>query len=146
MGRWHQRLGSLSWRLILSYLLVTLVVTLTMGGVLVVSQLMRAEQQVGASSEDVLGKVGMTSLGSALEQATPDPEALRYLVATPLFDDLKLQQPRLSLVAILDHQAQLLTATACGRQSQLASATAPSCAAKASKETDALLASTQVET
>ena len=40
MMRWRQRLGSLSWRLIPSYLLVTLVVALTIGGVLVVSQVM----------------------------------------------------------------------------------------------------------
>lgn len=143
MERWRQRLGSLSWRLILSYLLVTLVVTLTMGGVLLVSQVMQAEQQAGASPGDVLGKEGTTSLGSVLEQATPDPEALRYLVATPLFDDLKRQRPHLTLVAILDYQGRLLTAAACSRQQQLSSANASSCAAEASQGADTLLASSQ---
>jgi signal transduction histidine kinase len=146
MMRWRQRLGSLSWRLILSYLLVTLVVMLTMGGVLVVSQVMQAEQQAGASPGDVLGKQGTASLGSVLDQGTPDPEALRYLVATPLFDDLKREQPQLTLVVILDHRGQLLTAAACGRGPQLSSASASDCAAKASREADNLLASAQAQT
>jgi signal transduction histidine kinase len=146
MEGWRQRLGSLSWRLILSYLLVTLVVTLTLGGVLLASQVMQAEQQAGASPADVLGKQGSTSLGAVLEQATPDPEALRYLVATPLFDDLKRQQPQLTLVAILDHQGRLLSAAACGRQQQISSANASSCAAEASREADTLLASSQEQT
>jgi signal transduction histidine kinase len=145
MERWRQRLGSLSWRLILSYLLVTLVVMLTMGGVLLVSQVIQSEQQGGTSPGDVLGKQGTTSLGSVLEQATPDPEALRYLVATPLFDDLKRQQPQVTLVAILDRRGRLLTAAACGREPQLSSANASGCAAESSREAGTLLASSQAQ-
>ena len=146
MAGWQQRFGSLSWRLILSYLLVTLVVTLTLAGVLLVSQVIQAEQQAGASQGAVLGKQGTASLGSALEQGPPDPEALRYLVATPLFDDLKHQQPQVTLVAILDDQGHLLTATACGRAPQLSSATASGCAATASREANNLLSSAEAQT
>ena len=116
------------------------------GGCTLVSQVIHAEQQAGASPGDVLGKQGTASLGPVLEQAAPDPEALRYLVATPLFDDLKREQPQLTLVVILDNQGRLLTAAACGRQPQLSSATASGCAAEASREADILLASAQAQT
>jgi signal transduction histidine kinase len=146
MEGWQQRLGSLSWRLILSYLLVTLVVALTMMGALVVSQAIQVAQQAGVPPGGALGKQGTASVGSVLEQATPDPEALRYLVATPLFDDLKRQQPQLTLVAILDHHGRLLTAVACGREPQLSSISAASCVAEASRQADTLLASVQEQT
>lgn len=145
MKKWRQRFGSLSWRLILSYLLVTLVVELTLVGILLVGQVTHAEQQAGASPGEVLGKQGTTSLGPVLEQAASDPEALRYLVATPLFDDLKREQPQLTLVVIVDNEGRLLTAAACGRQLQLSSATASSCSAEATRKADVLLASAEAQ-
>jgi signal transduction histidine kinase len=145
MKVWRWRFGGLSWRLILSYLLVTLVVAFTIAGALVVSQVIHNEQQSDTSPGNTLGKQGTIQLAPALEQATPDPEALRFLVATPLFDDLKSAHPHLTLVAILDHQGALLTAAACGRQQQLSSVSAAGCAADATRETDALLASAQAQ-
>lgn len=145
MEVWRWRFDGLSWRLILSYLLVTLVVTFTIASALVVNQVIHDEQQSGTSPGNTLDKQGMVQLAPALEQAAPDPEALHFLVATPLFDDLKSTHPHLTLVAILDHQGALLTSAACGRQQQLSSVPAASCSANATRETDALLASAQVQ-
>ncbi|MGO8946702.1 MAG: histidine kinase [Ktedonobacterales bacterium] len=145
MKGWRWRFGGLYWRLILSYLLVTMVVALTIVGALVVSQVIHNEQQSGTSPGNTLEKQGIGQLAPALEQATPDPEALRFLVAIPTFDTLKSEHPQLTLVAILDHQGELLTAVACGRQQQLSSVTAARCAADATRKTDALLATPQAQ-
>ncbi|HEU5200985.1 MAG TPA: sensor histidine kinase, partial [Ktedonobacterales bacterium] len=146
MKGWRWRFGGLYWRLMLSYLLVTLVVALTIGAALAVGQVIHDAQQPGTLPENTLEKQGAAQIASALEQATPDQEALRFLVATPLFDDLQRADQRLTLVAIVDRQGKLLAATACGRQQLLSSDTAGACTADTSRKADALLASSQAQT
>lgn len=75
--RW--RPGGISWRLALSYLIVTLVATLTIGITLTLLQLVRETQQSSTSSQaSALGKQHIVEVAPYLEQTTPDPEALRY--------------------------------------------------------------------
>lgn len=117
------RPGGLSWRLTLSYILVTLVAAFTILLVIVLASTIQDLQQSNVSPDLALAKGAQVHPGIYLDQPTPNEEALRYWVAIPLFDALSQEQIPTSLVAVLDLSGQPVSATACNTASLLADGT-----------------------
>jgi signal transduction histidine kinase len=137
--RW--RPGGLSWRLAMSYLLVTLVAALTLGITLTLVQFVRETQQNGTSSQaSTLGKQDVTQVAPYLEQTTPDTEALRYLLT---FEVITRNAQRIQLVVVLDHQQRVMASASCD-QSKLLSSGSKECATTATSLTSTYLAQPQI--
>ncbi len=137
--RW--RPGGLSWRLAMSYLLVTLVAALTLAITLTLVQLVRETQQSSASSQaSALGKQDVTQVAPYLEQTTPDTEALRYWLT---FEVLTRNAQRTQLVVVLDHQQHVIASASCD-QSELLLSGSKDCAATATSRTSTYLAQPQI--
>src|SRR5258706_8656523 len=137
--RW--RPGGLSWRLAVSYLLVTLVAALTLDITLTLVQLVREIQQSGASSQaQALGKQDVTLVAPYLEQTTPDTEALRYWLT---FEVISRNAQRIQLVVVLDQQQRVMASASCD-QSELLSSGSNDCATTAASKTSAYLAQPRI--
>lgn len=137
--RW--RPGGISWRLALSYLIVTLVVTLTTGITLTLLQFVRETQQSSASAQaSALGKQSIIEVAPYLEQTTPDPEALRYWLT---FEVIAGNAQGIQLVVVLDQQQRVLASASCD-QPALLSAGSKACAANATSRTSTYLAQPQL--
>src|SRR5215470_11285845 len=109
--RWRPE--GLSWRLAVSYFLVTLVAALTIEITLTLVQLVREIQQSSASSQaSALGKGDVTQVAPYLEQTTPDTEALRYWLT---FAVITRNPQRLHLVVVLDHQKRVIASASCNQ-------------------------------
>jgi signal transduction histidine kinase len=137
--RW--RPGGLSWRLAMSYLLVTLIAALTLGITLTLVQFVRETQQSGASSlASALGKQNITEVAPYLELTTPDPEALRYWLT---FEVITRNPQGIQLVVVLDHQQRVMGSASCD-QSELLSSGSKDCVATAASRTSTYLAQPQI--
>ena len=137
--RW--RPGGLSWRLALSYFLVTLVVALTIEITLTLVLLVRETQQFSASSPaQALGKGNSTQVAPYLEQTTPDTEALRYWLT---FEVITRNTQRIHLVMVLDSQQRVVASASCN-QSELLSSGSKNCATTATSMTGMYLAQPQL--
>jgi signal transduction histidine kinase len=137
--RW--RPGGLSWRLGMSYLLVTLVAALTIEITLTLVQLVRETQQSSASSQtSALGKQDATQVAPYLEQTTPDTEALRYWLT---FEVITRNAQRIELVVVLDQQQRVIASASCN-QSELLSSGSKDCATTAISRTSTYLAQPQI--
>jgi signal transduction histidine kinase len=137
--RWRPR--GLSWRLAMSYLLVTLVAALTLGITLTLVQLVRETQQSSASSQaSTLGKQDVTQVAPYLEQTTPDTEALRYWLT---FEVITRNAQRIQLVVVLDGQQRVIASASCD-QSELLSSGSKDCATTATSLTSTYLAQPQI--
>lgn len=137
--RW--RPGGLSWRLAVSYLLVTLVATLTIEITLTLVQLLRETQQSSASSQaSALGKQDIAEVAPYLERTTPDPEALRYWLT---FEVISRNAQGIQLVVVLDHQQRVVASASCD-QSELLSSGSNECATTATSRTSTYLAQPQI--
>ena len=137
--RW--RPGGLSWRLAMSYLLVTLIAALTLDITLTLVQLVRETQQSGASSQaSALGKQDVTQVAPYLEQTTPDAEALRYWLT---FEVITGNPQRIHFVVVLDRQQHVMASASCD-QSELLSSGSNDCATTAASRTSTYLAQPQI--
>jgi two-component system, NarL family, sensor histidine kinase LiaS len=137
--RW--RPGGLSWRLAMSYLLVTLIAALTLGITLTLVQFVHETQQSGASSlASALGKQNIAEVAPYLELTTPDPEALRYWLT---FEVITRNAQGIQLVVVLDHQHRVMGSASCD-QSELLSSGSKDCAATAASRTSTYLAQPQI--
>jgi signal transduction histidine kinase len=137
----HWRPGGFSWRLAVSYLLVTLVAALTLDITLTLVQLVRETQQSGASSQaSALGKQDVTQVAPYLEQTTPDTEALRYWLT---FEVITGNPQRIQLVVVLDHQQHVMASASCD-QSKLLLSGSKECATTATSLTSTYLAQPQI--
>jgi signal transduction histidine kinase len=137
--RW--RPGGLSWRLAMSYLLVTLVAALTLGITLTLVQLVRETQQSSASSPaQALEKQDIIQVAPYLEQTTPDTEALRYWLT---FEVITRNPQRIHLVVVLDQNLRVIASASCG-QSELLSSGSNNCATTATSLTSMYLAQPQI--
>lgn len=117
------RPGGLSWRLTLSYILVTLVAAFTILLITTLASTIQDLQQSNASPDLLLAKGALVHPETYLDQPVPNEEALRYWVAIPLFDAFSKEKITTSLVAVLDHSGQPVSATACDTTSFLANGT-----------------------
>jgi signal transduction histidine kinase len=137
----HWRPGGLSWRLAMSYLMVTLVAALTLDITLTLVQLVRETQQSGTSSQaSALGKQDATQVALYLEQTTPDTEALRYWLT---FEVITRNAQPIQLVVVLDHRQRVISSASC-EQSQLLSSGSNDCATTADSRTSTYLAQPQI--
>ena len=137
--RW--RPGGLSWRLAMSYLLVTLVAALTLEITLTLVQLVRETQQSSASSQaSALGKQDVTLVAPYLEQTTPDTEALRYWLT---FEVISRNAQRTQLVVVLDHQQRVIASASCD-QLELLSSGSKDCATTAASRASTYLAQPRI--
>src|SRR6266566_1018446 len=137
--RW--RPGGLSWRLAMSYLLVTLIAALTLDITLTLVQFVRETQQSCASSQaSALGKQDVTQVAPYLEQTTPDTEALRYWLT---FEVITGNPQRIHFVVVLDHQQRVMASASCD-QSELLSSGSNDCATTAASRTSTYLAQPQI--
>jgi len=137
--RW--RPGGLSWRLAVSYFLVTLVAALTIELTLTLVQLVRETQQSSASSQaQALDKQDVFQVAPYLEQTTPDTEALRYWLT---FGVIARNPQRIQLVVVLDQQQRVMASASCD-QSELLSSGSKDCATSATGMTNAYLAQPQI--
>ncbi len=137
--RW--RPGGLSWRLAMSYLLVTLVAALTLEITLTLVQLVHEFQQSSTSSQaSALEKQDVTQLAPYLEQTTPDAEALRYWLT---FEVISKNAQRIHLVVVLDQQQRVIASASCN-QSELLSSGSKDCATTATSMTSTYLAQPQI--
>jgi signal transduction histidine kinase len=137
--RW--RPGGLSWRLAMSYLLVTLVAALTLGITLTLVQLVRETQQSSASSPaQALEKQDIIQVAPYLEQTTPDTEALRYWLT---FEVITRNPQRIHLVVVLDQNLRVSASASCN-QSELLSSGSKDCATTATSMTSTYLAQPQI--
>jgi signal transduction histidine kinase len=133
--RW--RPGGLSWRLAVSYFLVTLVAALTLGITLTLVQLVRETQQSSASSPaQALEKQDIIQVAPYLEQTTPDPEALRYWLT---FEVITRNPQRIHLLVVLDQNLRVIASASCN-QSELLSSGSKDCATTATSMTSTYLA------
>jgi len=131
----------LSWRLAMSYLLVTLVAALTLGITLTLVQLVRETQQSSASSPtQALEKQDIIQVAPYLEQTTPDTEALRYWLT---FEMITRNPQRIHLVVVLDQNLRVIASASCN-QSELLSSGSKDCAATASSMTSTYLVQPQI--
>lgn len=141
MKRRHWQPGGLFWRMVLSYLLVTLVAALTMGITLTLVQFVRETQQSSAASPaSALEKQSIAELSPVLERTTLDPEALRYWLT---FEVIGRNAPGIHLVVILDWQQRVLAEAACD-QAELLSSGLQVCAAQATSRTSTYLGESQI--
>src|SRR5260370_28974677 len=107
--RWRPR--GLSWRLAISYLLVTLIAALTIEITLTLVPLIHELQQSNTSSQaSALGKQDVTRVAPYLELTTPDTEALRYLLT---FRVIARNSQRDHLVIVLDLQQRVIASPSC---------------------------------
>ena len=137
----HWRPRGLSWRLAVSYFLVTLVAALSIEITLTLVQLVRETQQSSASSPaQALEKQDVTQVAPYLEQTTPDTEALRYWLT---FEVITRNSQRIQLVAVLDQQQRVMTSASCD-QSELLSSGSNNCAATATSMTSTYLAQPRI--
>jgi len=137
--RWRPE--GLSWRLAVSYFLVTLVAALTIEITLTLVQLVREIQQSSTSSQaSALEKQDIPQVAPYLEQTTPDAEALRYWLT---FEVITRNPQRIQLVAVLDQQQRVLASASCD-QSELLSSGSNNCATTATSRTRAYLAQPQI--
>lgn len=137
--RW--RPGGLSWRLAVSYFLVTLVAALTIEITLTVVQLVQELQQSSASAQaSAPGKQDVIGLAPFLEQTPPDAEALRYWLT---FDVITRSVPRIHLVVVLDEHQQVIVSASCS-QPELLSSGSSACASRAASLTGTELAQPRI--
>jgi signal transduction histidine kinase len=137
----HWRPGGLSWRLAVSYFLVTLVAAFTIEVTLTLVQLVREVQQSGdSSSAQALEKQDVTQVAPYLEQRTPDTEALRYWLT---FEVITRNPRRIHLVMVLDQQQQVTASASCD-QSALLSSGSKVCTANAASMATMYLAQPQI--
>lgn len=137
--RW--RPGGLSWRLAISYLLVTLIAALTIEITLTPVPLIHELQQSNTSSQaSALGKQDVTRVAPYLEQTTPDTEALRYWLT---FEVIARNSQRIQLVVVLDQQQRVIASASCD-QSELLSSGSNECATTAASRTSTYLARPQI--
>ena len=137
--RW--RPGGLSWRLAVSYLLVTLVAALTIEITLTLVPLIHELQQSNTSSQaSALGKQAVTQVAPYLEQTTPDTEALRYWLT---FEVIARNPQPIQLVVVLDQQQRVIASASCD-QSELLSSGSNDCATTAASRTSTYLAQPQI--
>jgi two-component system, NarL family, sensor histidine kinase LiaS len=136
---WRPR--GLSWRLAVSYFLVTLVAALTIEITLTLVPLVRELQQSNTSSQaPALEKQDVTQVAPYLEQATPDTEALRYWLT---FEVITRNSQRIHLVVVLDQQQRVITSASCS-QAELLSSGSNNCATSATSMTSMYLAQPQI--
>ncbi|GHO47729.1 sensor histidine kinase [Ktedonospora formicarum] len=137
--RW--RPGGISRRLALSYLIVTLVATLSTGITLTLLQFVRETQQSSVSSQaSALEKQHIVEVAPYLEQTTPDLEALRYWLT---FEVIGRNAGGVQLVVVLDQQRRVLASASCN-QFALLSTGSKTCAADANSRTTTYLAQPQI--
>ncbi len=138
MSRIRTFFRGLTGQLILSYTIVTLAVTLTLQLGVGLLPLLQDPKRPSLTPADILNKqAGL--LATALEQPSPDPEALLYLAAMPLFGDLKQADSHPALTVILDGNGRMLATTACTQQQAISSAN-PDCSSSAKRSAASLLA------
>lgn len=115
MRAMHWRVGSLFWRLTLTYLIATLIAALAIECAITLMPLLRNLQQANVSPLQALEKQGTARISTSIDHISTnsDEESLRYALALPLFDDIYQDEPRLTFVAIINHDGQLLTSNAC---------------------------------
>lgn len=140
---WRQ--GGLSWRLTLSYVLVTLVAAFTVLFVVTLALTIQDLQQNSVPPDQALAKGVTVHPETYLDQPHLDEEALRYWVAIPLFDALSKGQSKPSFVAVLNRNGQLVSATACGT-AQLFATGQQNCSAMASSRVSSTLALPEART
>ncbi|GCE09448.1 HAMP domain-containing sensor histidine kinase [Dictyobacter aurantiacus] len=131
----HWRVGNLFWRLTLTYLFATFVAALVTECSITLLPLLRDLQQPNVSPLEVLEKQGIAHVSAAPENisTSSDKEALRDALALPLFDDIHQDEPRLTFIALIDHNGRILTSTSCSR-SQLLSLGTGKCAQQAQQK------------
>jgi signal transduction histidine kinase len=135
------RPSGLSWRLAVSYFLVTLVAALTIEITLTLVPLVRELQQPSTSSQaSALEKQDVAKVAPYLEQETPDTEALRYWLT---FEVITRTPQRIHLVVVLDQQKHVITSASCS-QAELLSSGSNNCATTATSMTSAYLAQPQI--
>jgi signal transduction histidine kinase len=137
--RWQP--GGLSWRLAVSYFLVTLIATLTIEITLTLVPLVHELQQSNTSSQaSTLGKQDVTQVAPYLEQTNPDAEALRYLLT---FEVITANPQRIHFEAVLDRQQRVMASASCN-QSELLLSGSKVCATTATNLTSTYLAQPQI--
>lgn len=141
MKRIHWQPVGLSWRLAMSYLLVTLVATLTIAIALTLVQLVQETQQASVSSPtQALDKQNIIQVAPYLEQRIPDTEALRYWLT---FEVISRYSGRIHLAVVLDQQQRVMASASCD-QSELLSSGSKDCATTATSMTTLYLAQAQI--
>jgi signal transduction histidine kinase len=129
----------LTWQLIVSYLIVTLAVTVSLQVLVVLGSLFQDAKGESVTPAQILEKQAGTQVTPFLGQPNPDREALQYLAVVPLFSALKQADAHLTLVMILDGNGQSLASGAC-TQTQLLASGSQACFATAAQQAAALQA------
>lgn len=137
----HWRPEGLSWRLAVSYFLVTLIAALTIEITLTLVQFVHETQQSSAASQALaLEKQDIAQVAPYLEQTTPDTEALRYWLT---FEVINKNVQGIHLVMVLDRDLRVIASASCD-QSELLSSGSNNCATTATTRTSAYLAQPQI--
>ena len=100
--------GGLSWRLTLSYILVTLVAAFTILFVVTLVATLQDLQSASVSPDLILAKATAKHPEIYLNQPSLNQDALRYWVAIPLFDEFGAEQIHVSLVAVLNRKRAVM--------------------------------------
>ena len=133
------RAGGLSWRLTLSYILVTLVAAFTIVFVVTLVSTIQDLQRASVSPDLILAKGAAVHPENYLDQPHLNEEALRYWVAIPLFDEFSNEQINVSLIAVLDRNGQEVSVTACSTTQFLSKGT-QQCTVMAASKAKSILA------
>ncbi|GLV53869.1 hypothetical protein KDH_07200 [Dictyobacter sp. S3.2.2.5] len=117
----HWCVGNLFWRLTLTYLFATFVAALVTECSITLPPVLRDLQQANVSPLEVLEKQGGARVSATRDSipANPDEEALRDALVLPLFDDIHQDEPRLTFIALIDHNGHILASTSCSRSQLL---------------------------